>query len=110
MMKRIFLFLWIVCFGPALHAQICGTPGLDGPVNVSSSINTYFPPQGEVVLPVGAKSILLAPVPPADPHGNNFGLSPIGAGDMLLIIQMQDATIILRIINFMVIAFHFSIF
>lgn len=92
-MKHIYLFLWLVFFGPALHAQICGTPGLDGPVNVSSSINTYFPVQGEVVLPAGAKSILLAPVPATDPYENNFGLRPISAGDMLLIIQMQDATI-----------------
>ncbi|AMP96990.1 hypothetical protein AY601_0017 [Pedobacter cryoconitis] len=92
-MKRISLLLVLFFLCSALQAQTCGTPGLDGPVNVSSSINTYFPPQGNINLPMGAKSILLAPVPANDIYGNNFGITPISAGDMLLIIQMQDAVI-----------------
>jgi gliding motility-associated-like protein/uncharacterized repeat protein (TIGR01451 family) len=74
-------------------AQICGTPGLDGAVNVSKSINTYFPPLGDVVLAAGAKTINLAAVPADDFYGNNFGTEPIKAGDLLLVIQMQDAAI-----------------
>lgn len=74
-------------------AQICGTPGLDGAVNVSRSINTYFPPQGDMVLAAGAKTLNLAAVPADDLYGNNFGTEPIKAGDLLLAIQMQDAAI-----------------
>ena len=92
-MKKIFLFLCISAFSTNVIAQICGTPGLDGPENISGSINTYFPPSGTVTLAAGAKSILLAAVPPNDPYGNNFGTEPVQAGDLLLIIQMQDATI-----------------
>ena len=73
-------------------AQICGTPGLDGPENISASLNSYFPPNGNITLAAGAKSISLAAVPANDVHGNNFGTEPILAGDLILIIQMQDAT------------------
>ncbi len=92
-MKNILL---IVCFSSLIKqasAQICGTPGLDGPENISASINTYFPPAGNITLAAGAKTISLAAVPPNDLYGNNFGTEPIKAGDLLLIIQMQDASI-----------------
>jgi len=46
-----------------------------------------------VTLVAGAQSVALGSVPPTDAHGNNFGSVPITAGDLLLIIQMQDATI-----------------
>ncbi len=74
-------------------AQICGTPGVDGPENISGSINTYFPPSGNITLAAGSRTVLLDAVPPNDIHGNNFGTQAINAGDMLLIIQMQDAAI-----------------
>lgn len=92
-MKKILL---IICFSNLIKlasAQICGTPGLDGPENISASINTYFPPTGNITLVAGAKTISLAAVPPNDFYGNNFGTEPIKAGDLLLIIQMQDASI-----------------
>ncbi|WP_428230135.1 Ig-like domain-containing protein [Flavobacterium sp.] len=74
-------------------AQVCGTPGADGPVTVLSSINTYYPISGNITLNAGAQSILLAGVPPIDRYSNNFGSTQISAGDLILIIQMQDATI-----------------
>ncbi|CAN5562835.1 hypothetical protein BH10BAC2_BH10BAC2_33380 [soil metagenome] len=76
-----------------INAQICGTPGLDGPENISSSINTYFPLPANSVLPAGAKTIVLEAVPANDVYGNNFGTEAVQAGDMLLIIQMQGAAI-----------------
>jgi gliding motility-associated-like protein len=100
-MKRISLLLVLFFLCSALQAQTCGTPGLDGPVNISSSINTYFPPQGDITLSAGAKSISLGPVPANDVYGNSFGITPISPGDMVLIIQMQDA-----IINFTNDAFY----
>ncbi|MFH6987050.1 hypothetical protein ACHRVW_04820, partial [Flavobacterium collinsii] len=74
-------------------SQICGTPGGDGPVTVSSSVNTYFPISGNITLNAGAQSIVLAAVPATDQYSNNFGAAPISVGDLILIIQMQDATI-----------------
>ncbi|WP_337968506.1 tandem-95 repeat protein [uncultured Flavobacterium sp.] len=74
-------------------AQVCGTPGADGPINVSTSINTYYPITGTLNLAKGAKTIALSAVPATDSHGNNFGGTQISSGDLILIIQMQDASI-----------------
>ena len=75
-------------------AQICGTPGVDGPANISTAINTYYPIKvGEPTLNAGAQAINLGAVPAIDAYGNNFGTTQISAGDLILIIQMQDAEI-----------------
>ena len=92
-MKTLLILLYFSLLFYPSTAQICGTPGLDGPENISASINTYYPPAGNITLAAGAKSISLTAVPANDPYGNNFGLEPIKAGDLLLIIQMQDASI-----------------
>jgi len=78
---------------PLTNPTICATSGNDGTTNINGSINTYFPPKGNLTLPAGTNSITLGAVPATDAHGNNFGSTPIKAGDLLLIIQMQDATI-----------------
>ncbi|WP_316634170.1 gliding motility-associated C-terminal domain-containing protein [uncultured Flavobacterium sp.] len=74
-------------------AQVCGTPGADGPINVSTSINTYYPITGTLNLAKGEKTIALSAVAATDSHGNNFGGTQISSGDLVLIIQMQDAII-----------------
>lgn len=115
--KALFVFLFIITLPFALLAQrhltakanqgkriitqavppsdptVCATSGADGTTNINGSINTYFPPQGNVTLAAGSNSINLAGVPAADTHGNNFGTAVIKTGDLLLIIQTQDATI-----------------
>ncbi|WP_295093512.1 gliding motility-associated C-terminal domain-containing protein [uncultured Flavobacterium sp.] len=91
--SRLILFILFATLPIASIAQVCGTPGVDGPVAVSSSVNTYFPISGNITLNAGAQSILLAGVPATDQYSNNFGTTPISAGDLILIIQMQDATI-----------------
>ncbi|MFH6998491.1 beta strand repeat-containing protein, partial [Flavobacterium sp. FlaQc-57] len=91
--KLISLVLFLTVTSISSFAQICGTPGVDGPVAITGSVNTYFPINGNVTLFVGAQSILLGKVPDTDTHLNNFGATPISAGDLILIIQMQDATI-----------------
>lgn len=101
---RIFLILTIYVFitsGFQTNAQTipasgytqCGTSGIDGTTNISSSINTYFQSQQNVTLTQGASSIELSAVPGTDRYGNNFGTVPIASGDLLLIIQSQDAGI-----------------
>jgi gliding motility-associated-like protein len=91
--KAFYLSIVFSCMLTASRAQICATPGQDGPTNISTSINTYYPPAGAITLPAGSKSISLSGVPATDPYGNNFGTAQINAGDLLLIIQMQDADI-----------------
>lgn len=63
---------------------LCAVPGKDGPGGVLSGIvNTYYP--GTATVPAGSTSI---------PVGASFGsATPITAGDLLLVIQMQDAEI-----------------
>ncbi|MBF4467206.1 hypothetical protein IRZ99_18270, partial [Flavobacterium sp. LC2016-12] len=91
--RPFFIALVLLLSNASLFAQICGTPGVDGPVTVSSSVNTYYPITGNVTMNAGAKSIVLSKVPATDGYLNNFGATPISAGDLILIIQMQDATI-----------------
>jgi len=87
------ILFFFIFFAPNAKAQICATPGQDGPTNASISINTYYPPSGVVNLATGTNTITLGSVPPVDNYGNNFGLTKISAGDLLMIIQMQDAQI-----------------
>ncbi|WP_405002415.1 beta strand repeat-containing protein, partial [Flavobacterium sp. T-16] len=87
------LFLNFI-FTESLYSQICGTPGVDGPANITSSVNTYYPTlPNDPNLNTGAQAIRLGSVPSTDASGNSFGTTAIAAGDLLLIIQMQDAEI-----------------
>jgi uncharacterized repeat protein (TIGR01451 family) len=62
---------------------LCATPGKDGVGAPAGIINTYYP--GTATVTAGATSI---------PVGASTGaLANIAAGDLLLIIQMQDAAI-----------------
>ena len=66
--------------------QVCATPGSDGPpaAPLTGIVNTYF--AGTAGAAPGATSISVgAARPPANP--------PIAAGDLLLVVQVQDATI-----------------
>ncbi|MBS1501739.1 MAG: hypothetical protein JST32_06740, partial [Bacteroidetes bacterium] len=78
---------------PPSNPQVCATSGSDGPTNINSSINTYFPSVGNVTVAAGSTTLTLAATPPTDAYGNSFGTVPVQAGDLLMIIQMQDATI-----------------
>lgn len=73
---------------PALAqtTALCATPGKDGPLVVPASgiVNTYYP--GTVSVPAGGTTLTLG-----TPVGNTA--QAISAGDLLLVIQMQDAGI-----------------
>lgn len=75
-----------VLFTPAL-AQVCAAAGNDGPASISGTVNTYFPGVVGTTVSAGATSI---PVAAANINGS---ATPIAAGDLLLVLQMQDATI-----------------
>lgn len=59
--------------------------------NNQTLLNTYYPPQLNQIIPAGSSTINLDAVPSTDIYGNSFGDTPIQAGDLLLIIQMQGA-------------------
>ena len=64
-------------------ALTCGVPGKDGVGAISASVNTYFPPSGASSPGTGSTSLSL---------GAGVGPNAFAAGDLLLIIQMQDST------------------
>ncbi len=66
---------------------ICATPGKDGAGGVLSGVvNTYYRASANGTLAAGNKSVTLAAALPATG-------TPIAVGDLLLIIQLQDALI-----------------
>jgi uncharacterized repeat protein (TIGR01451 family) len=69
--------------GPAGAASACGTPGKDGSQTITANPNTYYPATNQTVA-VGATSLSV---------GTAVGTTPIGAGDLLLVMQMQGADI-----------------
>ncbi|MGI4738141.1 MAG: T9SS type A sorting domain-containing protein [Janthinobacterium lividum] len=71
--------------GPAGAASACATPGRDGSatLNATSTPNTYYPATNQTVA-AGANSLIV---------GTAVGATPIAAGDLLLVMQMQGADI-----------------
>jgi uncharacterized repeat protein (TIGR01451 family) len=67
----------------AAIALTCGLPGKDGVGVVSASVNTYYPPAGTSAPGIGSKTLSL---------GAGVGPTGFTAGDLLLIIQMQDSS------------------
>ena len=97
---KLLLLFYLSFVSQNIQAQICGTPGKDGTwINPLKVLNTYFSPATDEVLPVGSKEIMLRQVGPgpgalsAGAPSNFYGDTPISKGDLLLIIQMQDALI-----------------
>ena len=101
LLKLLFALIYFLPGGKTIYSQsipvsnltICGTSGLDGTTNISGSINSYYPSPTNTIVAAGAKSLVLDSVPGVDQYGNNFGTVSISAGDLLLIIQVQDASI-----------------
>src|SRR5262249_49764001 len=67
---------------------VCASPGRDGVgSNLTGILNAYYPPANNGTVAAAATSITLGP---AAAGGAQTGILP---GDLLLIIQMQDAAI-----------------
>jgi uncharacterized repeat protein (TIGR01451 family) len=67
---------------------VCATPGKDGAGGILGGIvNAYYPPSTTGTLAAGSKSVALGPA------AGGGAQTAIASGDLLLIIQMQDATI-----------------
>jgi len=68
------------------ESHLCANPGKDGAAGtITGSVNTYWP--GNANAAAGATSINLGAVPAG------YGATAIGIGDLLLVMQMQDAAI-----------------
>jgi hypothetical protein len=70
---------------PARAAALCGTPGRDGSGTITGVVNTYFP--GTANVGATGTSITLGA------HAAGDANVAIASGDLLLVIQMQGATI-----------------
>jgi uncharacterized repeat protein (TIGR01451 family) len=79
----VLVFSLLFFSGISSAANYCATPGKDGSGTISGVVNTYYP--GTASVSAGATSI-----PVGAPSGS---ATAIAAGDLLLIIQMQDADI-----------------
>jgi hypothetical protein len=79
------LLLCLIALGStSARAQVCATPGKDGPGgSLSGVVNTYYP--GNATVGAGSTIISLGA-----PTG---AVTTITTGDLLLIMQMQDAAI-----------------
>ena len=79
-----FIVLFLLAAPISIQAQVCANPGKDGPGGtLSGVINTYYP--GTANANAGATSISIG-----TPSGST---TAIATGDLLLVIQMQDAAI-----------------
>lgn len=76
--------LCLFAFAAQTRAQVCATPGKDGAGgSLTGVVNTYYP--GTASAGAGATSISIG-----SPSG---ALTSITSGDLLLVVQMQDAAI-----------------
>jgi uncharacterized repeat protein (TIGR01451 family) len=83
MRRALFILLALLGLGGPVYANWCATPGKDGTLTISGVVNTYYAPTLGVA--AGATSIGLS--------GSVGAGQAIAAGDLILVIQMQDATI-----------------
>ena len=73
-----------VALSPEATIAVCAVPGRDGsPTSLSGVVNTYYP--GTATASAGAASISVG--------ASQGATTPIASGDLLLVIQMQDAAI-----------------
>ncbi|HEY5258584.1 MAG TPA: hypothetical protein VIJ12_09430 [Candidatus Baltobacteraceae bacterium] len=73
---------------PARASTLCATPGHDGVGSPNGIVDTYFAPaSSNVIIGAGSNSISLGA------HAFGDANVAIAAGDLVLIVQMQDATI-----------------
>jgi hypothetical protein len=83
--KILMLYGALFLNGLSIYAQNCPATGT---TTLLANENTYYPGT-QAAVSAGATSITLGPIG----AGANFGNTPIAAGDILLIIQMQGAQI-----------------
>ena len=77
--------LVLLLFGGQAWAQVCSNPGIDGPATPTGIINSYYPGTGSVSAGSTSISVNIA--------GKRGAAANIAAGDLIIVMQMQDADI-----------------
>jgi len=75
--------LWVVPAPARAAGPVCATPGRDGTATITGVVNTYYP--GSATAAAGSTSITLG--------ASTGSATAIAIGDLVLVIQMQDASI-----------------
>src|SRR5690554_4781319 len=96
--KLFLLFLSIISVNSVWSQNpVCATPGSDGVQEFPAPQNSFFPGAGDdITVSFGATSFNLDPIPDPFEVGGvvyDFGNNQISKGDLLLIIQIQGASI-----------------
>ncbi|MBC7379665.1 MAG: DUF11 domain-containing protein [Burkholderiaceae bacterium] len=84
-LARLLLAALILALSATAGAQTCGLPGWDGPATPSGFINTYH--AGSNSPGAGASSVDVASI-----AGQRTNTRSLRAGDLILIMQMQDSS------------------
>jgi uncharacterized repeat protein (TIGR01451 family) len=84
LLARLCLALWLGLAGLVASAQTCALPGWDGPATPSGVVNSYHGGSGSPA--AGATSITVASI-----SGQRTNTRSLRAGDLILVIQMQDS-------------------
>lgn len=71
-------------------AAVCTNPGKDGPANLTGIINSYYPGVVGTTVSAGSTSIAIGSVDTSG-GGSSTAIQP---GDLILVMQMQDADIV----------------
>jgi uncharacterized repeat protein (TIGR01451 family) len=79
--RALAIFAGVVIAGAPARANECATPAADGSSTISGVVNTYYPAVSD--LGAGGSSVSLGAATGA--------ATPIASGDLVLVIQMQDA-------------------
>jgi len=66
-------------------AAVCSNPGVDGPASISGIVNSYYPGTGTSMAGSTSLSVSIA--------GKRGAAASIAAGDLVMVMQMQDADI-----------------
>ncbi|HEY1434919.1 MAG TPA: isopeptide-forming domain-containing fimbrial protein, partial [Thermoanaerobaculia bacterium] len=82
-LRALLVLILLLPDSPATAAVDCATPGRDGSGSLTGVVNTYWPATASAA--AGTASITLG--------AGRGAATPIASGDLLLVIQMQDANI-----------------
>src|SRR5262245_42813623 len=85
-LRALLTLLFLLPPSPSDAAVDCATPGRDGSGSITGVVNAYYP--GTATAAAGATSITLGAA-----RGAPAAQTAIASGDLLLVIQMQDAAI-----------------
>ena len=85
LLAKVVLSLFMLAAALSANAQVCASPGLDGPAALSGVINTYH--AGSGTAGAGTNQVTVASV-----TGQRTSARSLAVGDLVIVMQMQDST------------------